>query len=307
MDLPPEYIEKVHRVFGDKGRDWLPTLPGIIAQCREKWGLREGAMSPDMQMNYIEFNATDTGEPVALKVGVPHAELFTEMEALRLYDGKGAVRLLDADHDLGAILMQHIQPGTMLWELGNNRRESQIAASIIRKLPVPVPTVHSLPRFSRWVERAFGLTRTEWDPQERMPRDLLEKAECAFAQIERAATGVVVLHGDLHHQNILLDDETGWTVIDPKGGIGPRCLEVGRFLQNRLPDTSPKEHRQEMVNERLDILSDELGYSREMLAACGLVDCVLSRCWMFEDEGELGDHWDVGIELARIFSSIAAS
>ena len=305
MDLPPEFIEKVHRIFGDKGREWLPALPGIIDQCREKWRLREGAMGPDMRMNYIEFNATDTGEPVALKIGVPHADLFTEMEALHLYDGKRAARLLGADRDLGAILMQRIQPGTMLWELGDNRRETQIAASIIRELPVRVPTVHTLPRFSRWVERAFRLTRAEWDPQERMPRDLLEKAECAFAQIERATTGAVVLHGDLHHENILLDDESGWTVIDPKGVIGPLCLEVGRFLQNRLPGTLPKEHREEMVDERLAILSDELDYSREMLAACGLVDCVLSKCWMFEDEGEPGDHWEVGIELARFFSSIA--
>jgi streptomycin 6-kinase len=252
-----------------------------------------------MSMNYIEFATTAAGEPVTLKVGVPHAELFTEMEALRLYDARGAVRLLDVDRDLGAILMQRLQPGTMLWLLGNNRRETEIAASIMSALSVPVPSRHNLPAFSRWVERAFRLTRTEWDPQQLMPRDLIDRAEKAFREIERNTTGDVVLHGDLHHENILLDDRSGWTAIDPKGVIGPPCLQVGRFLQNQLPSSLPVERREEMVRERVHILSTELGYTRETVAASGLVDCVLSHCWCFEDEGFDAD-WYNGIELARM-------
>ena len=262
-------------------------------------------MSADMQANYIEFSTTDTGEAVALKVGVPHAELYTEMEALRLYAGNGAVRLLDADRDLGAMLMRRIQPGTMLWELGDNRRETHVTATIIRELPVPAPTRHTLPRFSQWVERAFRLTKAEWDPGELMPRDLIAKAESAFADIGRADDDEVVLHGDLHHENILLDGESGWTAIDPKGAIGPCCLEVGRFLHNRLPADLAWELWTETVHERLDILSDELSYDRQLLAACGLVDRVLSKCWTLEDDGLVGNKWDIEIDLARLFSSIA--
>lgn len=299
MHLSPQFVENVHRVFGNRGREWLPRLPGIAARCRDKWGLREGAMCPTMGMNYIEFARTSAGEPVALKVGVPHRELFTEIEALRLYGGRGAARLLDADRDLGAILMQRLRPGTMLWELGDNREETRIVASVMRELSVPPPSTHNLPRFSQWVERAFRLTRTEWDPQELMPRDLIDRAEEALNEIERSAAGDVVLHGDLHHENILLDDQSGWTAIDPKGAIGPHCLEVGRFIQNQLPSSLPVERREEMVRERLHILSAELRYSRETIAASGLVDCVLSHCWRLEDEG-IGADWHHGVELARV-------
>jgi len=299
MDLPTEFVKAVHRVFGDRGRAWLPTLPGILARCREKWELGDPVPCADMRMNYIEFGTTAAGQAAALKIGVPHPELFTEMEALRLYSSTGAVRLLDADRDLGAILMERIQPGTMLWRLGDNREEAAIAASVMRTLPVPPPPAHNLPAFSDWTERAFRLTRTEWDPEERMPRDLIDKAERALEEIERNKPGDVLLHGDLHHENILLDGAAGWTAIDPKGVIGAPCLEVGRFLHNRLPATQ----RDAMIRERLSILSAELRECEKMLAAAGLVDCVLSRCWGLEDT-DIHPNWHQGIDVARILCGV---
>lgn len=297
-DLPPQLLEKVHRFFGDEGRAWLPRLPDILDRCREKWGLRTGEMCPDMSINYIEFTHTSEGMPVALKVGVPHSEMFTEMEALRLYDGHCATRFLDADRELGAILMQRVQPGTMLWKLGDNARETRIAAEVMRDLSVPVPKTHGLPTFRRWIERAFRLTRTEWDLEERMPRDLLNRAEAAFEEIDRTKSGDVVLHGDLHHENILLDDERGWIAIDPKGVVGAPCLEVGRFLQNQIPSDFPMAQREKMLQDRVRILSDTLGYAPEVVAAGGLVDYVLSHCWSLED-AYLQDDWFKSFDTAR--------
>ena len=59
-----------------------------------------------------------------------------------------------------------------------------------------------------------------------------------------------------------------------------------------------------MVRERVCILSAELGYDRQRVAASALVDCVLSHCWCFEDEG-LGAGWYSGIELARMLCAMA--
>ena len=314
MYLPPEFVDTVQRIFGDEGREWLPRLPGILARCRARWGLRQGVMCPTMSINYVEFTRLAAGQPVALKVGVPHSELYTEMETLALYDGHRAVRLLGADRALGALLLQRLQPGTMLSQLEDNARETRIAASIVRELLVPAPAAHHLPAFSRWVRRAFSLTRTEWDPQEWMPRDLIDAAERAFEEIERRAgrtrtvgtraMDVVVLHGDLHHENILLDAQLGWTAIDPKGAIGPPCLEVGRYLHNQLSGSLPAARREALLRERVEILSAELGYSPQTVAASGLVDCVLSHCWSFEDGG-LSDDWHTGIELARLLGNMA--
>lgn len=252
-----------------------------------------------MSLNYIEFTTTADGTTVALKIGVPHSELFAEMETLRLYDGSRSARLMDEDRALGAILMQHLKPGTILRQLKDNRQETEIAASIISELAVPVPSTHQLPSFSGWVERAFRLTRTTWDLEERMPRDLLDRAEQAFTEILQSSNGDVILHGDLHHENILLDEQGGWTAIDPKGVTGPHCLETGRYLLNFLPENLTMTDREKMVRERVAIFSAELGYSVACIAACGLVDSVLGHCWSFEEEN-LSDDWNEGVEQIRI-------
>jgi streptomycin 6-kinase len=302
MTVPAQFYEKVHRIFGEAGRAWLPQLPEILAQCRQNWRLPEGTPCPTMSMNYIEFTTTADGRPVALKVGVPHEDLFTEMEALRIYDGRGAVSLLAADHERAAMLLQRAMPGTMLWQVGDNAQQTRIAASAMKALFRPVPPHNPLPHFSRWTERAFWLTRTEWDPEERWPRDLLDRAEEIMDTLSRDRTHDAVLHGDLHHENILWDDESGWLVIDPKGVIGPRCLEVGRYIQNYLPDEASAGVREFLVRERIEIFSDMLAMPMEEVVAGALVDCVLSHVWCFEDQGPLNEDWYQGIELGRLLS-----
>jgi streptomycin 6-kinase len=309
MHLAPEFIDTIHRVFGDDGRTWLPRLPRILARCRSRWGLSVGVPSPAMSLNYLEFTTTADGDPVVLKVGVPNDELYTEMEALTLYDGHSAVRLLDAERELGALLLQRLQPGTMLWELGDNARETRIAAQIMRTLHActlhaPLPAGHSFLTFARWVRRAFHLTRAGWDPNGRMPRDLLDQAERAFNAIERSPAPRALLHGDLHHENMLYDGTQGWAAIDPKGVIGAPILELGRFVQNQLPPGSAPERRAALVRERIEVFSTELGHAPKAIAASALVDCVLSHCWCFEDE-TLGEDWPLGIELGRLLCGLA--
>lgn len=255
MDISPQFVEKVHRMFGHRGRAWLPELPRIAAECRARWGLSEGVPCPTMSMNYIEFTATPSGQAVALKVGVPHDDLFTEMETLALWNGRGAVCLLEADRELGAILMERAEPGTMLWEAGDNREQTRGAASIMTQLSVPVPASHGLPRVADQVEKAFRETRNGLDPEELMPRDLLDTAEAALRDLERQYPDEVVLHGDLHHENALLDEGRGWVAIDPKGVIGPACLEVGRFLQNQVPKGIALADREVLLRDRVEIFS----------------------------------------------------
>ena len=53
-------------------------------------------------------------ERVVLKVQWPHEECTYEADALRTWDGDGAVRLLAHDENRQALLLEHCRPGTAL-------------------------------------------------------------------------------------------------------------------------------------------------------------------------------------------------
>ena len=95
MNDNSQFRTTVLSIFGEKGHVWLDELPSVLSQCRTRFGLKTGKPSPLLSINYIEFAETNHGKPVVLKVGVPHPELYTEMEALKYYDGRGVVKVIE--------------------------------------------------------------------------------------------------------------------------------------------------------------------------------------------------------------------
>jgi len=298
--------ETVTRIFGTKGQAWLERLPQILAQCAARWQLTLGEPVSHLSINYLAYATTRDGEAVVLKVGVPHRELETEIEALQWYAGRGMVRCLDADLELGAMLLERLRPGRMLTSVGDNARETRIAAGIMRTLTVPCPPSHHLPTFAEWVERAFVRLRRTYGPDAGpLGRRLVEQAETALADIERGKVQDVLLHGDLHHENILFDDRHGWLAIDPKGVIGDACLNVARFMHNQLPSTlSPVETAQRLT-ERAAIFAEELHATPQAILRATLLDKVLSLSWSLEEEGEIRDEVYEGIAEAQLLSELS--
>ena len=62
---------------------------------------------------------------------------------------------------------------------------------------------------------------------------LVERAEHSVANFFGEDYVPMLIHGDLHHYNILLSKDS-WLAIDPKGVIGPAAYEVGPLLMNPL-------------------------------------------------------------------------
>jgi hypothetical protein len=62
----------------------------------------------------------------------------------------------------------------------------------------------------------------------------------------------VLLHGDLHHWNILSSEREGWLAIDPKGLAGEAECETGAFLRNPLFRILSAENPAEFLSDRID-------------------------------------------------------
>ena len=91
-----------------------------------------------------------------------------------------------------------------------------------------------------------------------------------------------MLHGDLHHDNIVFDEQRGWLAIDPKGLLGEREYEFGAMLRN--PTAKPELFTDaSVIHSRVDIISECLVLNKGRILAWAFAQGVLSAIWSIED------------------------
>lgn len=279
MHIPSKLCNKVIRTFGTRGEQWLQEAPEIVQKCMTKWSLTDGSISDILSYNLIYFARSPLYGEVALKVGVPDKELVTEMTALSLYEGKNICKCYESDSALSAMLLERILPGGDLTTVRNHSERINIAANLVARLPITIEGEHGLPTFASWVSRAFQRARAEGRVGKKMLL-FIDLAEELFSSINELHPHVL-LHGDLNHWNILQDHDQ-WKAIDPKGAIGPRCLDSARFIQNEL-DFVTRASKPKRLDEMFAVFSQALGETKQTIARCFFIDTILSTCWSFED------------------------
>ena len=98
----------------------------------------------------------------------------------------------------------------------------------------------------------------------------------------KSTTREVLLHGDLHHDNIL-KNSNGWLVIDPKGFIGDPAFEPAAYLCNPTPELLQENQPREIIENRINICSAELGIDARRIADWLYAKSVLCWAWSLED------------------------
>lgn len=130
--------------------------------------------------------------------------------------------------------------------------------------------------------------------------NIIACAESVFNNLCANRSNDIILHGDLHHDNILQSD-TSWNVIDPHGYIGDPCAEVGPMIFNPL-DCFPKYLSiQNIIETRLNILAEMLPFDLERIKAWAFCLALRSAAWDVEGFNSPNDHT---IEVAKILYDI---
>ncbi len=214
----------------------------------EEWGLTFGApYLPGAASEHVVRVELADGAPAVLKIGIPHRESEHEADALERWGGDGAVRLLRRDDARNALLLERCEPGTFL-SLADD--------------PLGV-LVELLPRL--WQDATGFNTlvdEVEWWN--------LEGAVGELARELGATQGELVLvHQDLHAENVLAAEREPWLVIDPKPLAAEREFAVAPIVRG-----GELGHSKHDVLYRLDRLSAELGLDRERVRGWTIVQTV---------------------------------
>jgi streptomycin 6-kinase len=280
LPTPPGLARRAADGHGDPERQWLRALPEIVAECGRRWSLTFTGKAVAPSWNCLVSAVTSKDEPVLLKVGL---ELQHEIDALTHYDGRGAARVLEADSDLGALLLEQLLPGTLLSSIADDEEATVIAASLMRELWRATPAEHTFPSVEDWAHGLVKLRQTFDGGTGPLPIDLVARAEGLFAELLPSQAEGVVLHGDLHHENILRSQRRPWLAIDPKGVVGEPCYETGPLLKNSWGELAARATRPEVQARRIAIFSDLLGLDRERIRGWAVAQAVLSAWWCVED------------------------
>ena len=216
--------------------------------------------------------------PAVLKLMT--VEYGQQRRALSEYGGRGAVRLLDSEPSLQALLLQRVEPGDSALALmrADDDAATLVVAQVARALLRPAPDSSELPRYADW---ARAVDRT---PPGVIEAEHLDRAHSLF--VELAVEHTHLLHGDLHHDNVLRDGD-GWTAIDPAGVLGEPAAECGALLRNWLPDLLELPDPVATTRRRIGILSEVLDVDAARVSAWAYAQAVMSVCWMLEDGAEL--------------------
>jgi len=283
-EIPPILRERLLTAYGPGGREWLDGFPAMLERFREQWGVT--ALEPHFP--YIGYAwvapcVLRDGTRAVLKLAPPEPEVGNEIQALRLYAGEGAARLIAADEQATALLLERLEPGTTLSELADDVAATEVAAETFRRLFRPLPEEHPFPSMERWGRAFRSLREKHGGGCGAFPADLFEPAFDVYFQLCASREEQVLLHGDLHHYNILRAGED-WLAIDPKGLAGERAAEIGPYLYNRIEGV---EDLREFTLRRIQQFSEALGIDRQRLTLWGFALAVLSTVWTFEDNGRV--------------------
>ncbi|BCJ48944.1 aminoglycoside O-phosphotransferase [Actinoplanes sp. NBRC 14428] len=292
----------VRELSGNReARRWLERLPGLIDEVRDAHGLTLGPALHGGSCSWVAPATLPGGTPVIVKIAWPHREMYAEPSALRLWAGRGAVRLLAHDPDRHALILHRCDPGEQLTTSGLPVTDRLlIGADVLRRLwsaglpeAAPAEPVEAAPADPADVTAAPAIpieslvdVTADWADlvEERTARlrpvadaGLIAEGVRLLHDLPASAPHEVVLHGDFNPGNIL-SDGAGWVAIDPKPMIGDPAYDLWPLLE-QVGDPYAHDDPARPLRERIALLAGELELDPARVAGWCLARRIETALW----------------------------
>jgi streptomycin 6-kinase len=283
--VPDEVARLQAAANGDAGIIWVASVPALVAEFVDRWQLREvGPAYEDGAVSFVAPVLTAEGADAVLKVGFVDDETRYEADALRAWAGRGAVRVIATEPDLGALLLERLVPGTSLETHPDRDEAISIACGLLRRLWQAPRADH---RF-----RSAGDLAASWAIELPLrwselggPFDeaLVTHAAALCRELETPDRAQIIANRDFHLGNVLSAQRAPWLVIDPKPLAGEPAFDSGHLIGTLLAD-SPTDDEADALIARI---AHALDQSHDRVRAWAFVRAIENALWA--SETGLGD------------------
>lgn len=287
-----ELSKNIINLFGDSGQIWLDNLDKTIKELQKHWHLEEIDPVSNMSYNFVARALTKKNQPVILKISCDRNVIEEEVLALKYFNGHGSIILLDHNQKYNAVLLQQAIPGTTLKQLYPQQLEFVMDRYISTMKKIHN---HPLPKNNGFRSISFWLESIDKASPKEIPESLLIKAVTLKNQLLNSMQSHIVLHGDLHLDNILCNDNE-WLCIDPKGIIGEPEFEIAAFdfiAENEIATATSQ-----LISNRINQIADKSQLSAQRIKNWTFVRLILSAAWSIEDKSDPS----IAIHLANLLA-----
>ncbi|ARN85029.1 aminoglycoside phosphotransferase family protein [Candidatus Nucleicultrix amoebiphila] len=270
-------------LYGNRGKQWLANLPKVILILKEYWQLENIMPVTTMNYNYVVKATHQHHGAVVIKISCDQKTLEEELRALKHFDGDGSIILIDDNPEYQALLLQQAVPGNSLKDLYLKHPEKAMERYVdvmkkLHKKAAPQDLTHFL-HINDWFKVL------DCSSSNQLPTLLLKKAKYLKDQQIKTMKENLVLHGDLHHDNILLNGHE-WLAIDPKGIIGEPEFELAAFDLIRDSEMSDPRTIKPLLFKRITQLSTLAALDESRVRDWVFLRIMLSAAWFVEDKGD---------------------
>jgi streptomycin 6-kinase len=236
-----------------------------------RWGLAPDG-EPAVRPNSFLLPVRRDGVPLMLKI----ARVEEERDGAALmvwWNGDGAARVVE--HDGYALLMERAAGTRSLAEMacgGEDDEASRILCAAAARLHAPrsAPPPALVP-LDRWFSALEPLAAAHGG--------ILSHAAATARELLADPRDVTVLHGDVHHGNVLDFGARGWLAIDPKGLVGERGFDFANLFRNPDMEWATAPGR---LARQVDVVAAAAGLERARLVKWILAYAGLSVAWAVE-------------------------
>jgi streptomycin 6-kinase len=271
-------IVKITNRFGD---EFYERVLQSIEVYADRWGLSTFQLIPSYSANLVFRCVSAKYGNAVLKLGNPSSrEIAAEYHALREYDGRRFCTVFEADLEHGVMLEECVQPGTPLRDEDSLDKRLSVFSALYQGLHVPPMNADLYPTYTGWVERITAYMSKREDCKELYL--YMRKAQDICASVTALYPQRMLLHGDFHHDNILLGREGEYRIIDPKGVVGDPVFDVPRFILNEF-DEELTEDTYKKISNIISVLEKSLEIPEDIIRRCLFVETAMGNCWSAED------------------------
>lgn len=253
----------------------------------DQWGLSNLTPIYEREQSAVWFCESEGFGPVVLKWNSTE-QLDSEYRMLCRLQGRGCCKVYGYDKDRGLLLEERILPGTVLREEPALEKRVEALASVFREIHLPQQEGET---YLDWLNKACAFCESQ-NVSDQLTR-LAGQARDICTGLFETYPERVLLHGDLHHDNLLRRADGSYAVIDPKGVIGPEILDLPRFLLNEADMSDDPAH----MERAICLISRSCGFPEEDLRKALFMEAVLANVWCVEDGMPIRKRW---MEVPRL-------